>query len=59
MAPMNSKQYITLDYVDDIDDGVFNYPHYSHTIFWPNIRWVDRSHNNLIAFDPVNDTAEL
>ena len=39
--PKALNNYAPVDYSDDIDEGVFDYSHYSKTIFRPNLKWAD------------------
>ena len=57
--PKPISLYIPVDYANDIDDGVFNYSNYGHTIFRPKKKWADHSRTDIISFDEKLDVKEL
>ena len=48
-----------MNYANDIDDGVFDYSNYGHTVFRPKKKWTDRPRIDIISFDKATDTKEL
>ena len=57
--PKPINKYIPINYADDIYKVVFEFAHYSNTIFRPAKRWADSQRSDIIIFDEAIDRKEL
>ena len=57
--PKQINQYVPVDDLSDIEEGVFDYKQYGKTIFRPALRWQDRKRDDIIEYDASIDAVEM
>ena len=57
--PKPSNHYASTDTYDDIDDDIFEYKPIQNTVFKLKLNWDDNPRNDIINFNPDEDTKEL
>ena len=49
--PKVKNRYIPLDYLDDIDDGLFDYTNYGKSVFKQKVFWKAHTRNDIITYN--------
>ena len=45
------NRYIPLDYLNDIDNGLFDYTHYGKSVIKPKVDWKAHTQNGIITYN--------
>ena len=53
--PKVKNLFILIDYLDDIDDGFFDYIHYGKAVFKPKVDWKVYTQNDIITYVYAED----
>ena len=57
--PKVQNKYITPDYTNDVDEGVFDFEQYGKALYRPQQTWKEGSDKNLITFNNDKNGKEL
>lgn len=53
------NQYISVDVLDDVEEGVFDYQQYGNTVYRPNTIWKDIERDDCIMWYKQRDEKEV
>ena len=57
--PTQVNKYVSLDYADDVNKGIFDFKHYGKTVFRLNTKWKDRGRDDIIMYNKSAHEEEM